>query len=195
MTAVKLVAAVGQQHEHAFLTQAASQERSERAGRAVGPVHVLENQHDGLKFAEQVQQLEHSLEQAKLASGLELVGGGGCLIVEARHERRELRSAAAAQLVERRMAGAHQRPERSQEGRVRKLGVALLDCLAPQDNGVVGMALLELPYKARLAHTRLAAEQHECRAPFGGFSQARLKLRKLPDAADEVSARQSCAHE
>jgi len=51
-------------------------------------VHVLENQHDRLKFAEQVQQLEYGLEQAKLAGGLEL--------------------------VERRMTGAYRRPQRSQ---------------------------------------------------------------------------------
>ena len=93
------------------------------------------------------------------------------------------------------MIRAHQWPERSQQRRVRKLGVALLDRLAPQDDGVFGMALLELPYEARLPDARLTAEQHQRRASVGGLSQARLKLRELPDATDEVSARQSCAHE
>ena len=117
------------------------------------------------------------------------------LIVEARHERGELRPAAAAELLERRVARAHQRPQRPQQRRVRKLGVALLDRFAPQDDRVVGVALLELPYQARLADARLTAEQHQRRTPVGGLSQTRLKLRQLPDAADEVTARQSCAHD
>ena len=70
MAAVKLVAAVGQKHHHALLAKAARQESRERASRAVRPVHVLENQHDRLELAQQIEQLEHGLEQAQLAGGL-----------------------------------------------------------------------------------------------------------------------------
>ena len=77
-----------------------------------------------------------------------------------RHERSELRATSTAKLLERRMTCAHQRSQRSEQRRVRKLGVALLDRLAPQDDGVIGVAVLELPYEARLADARLTTEQH-----------------------------------
>jgi hypothetical protein len=93
------------------------------------------------------------------------------------------------------MTCADQRPQRSQQRRVRELSIALLDGLAPQDDGVFGVALLELPYQARLADAGLTAEQHKRRASVGCFSEAGLKFRQLPDAADEVSARESCAHD
>ena len=93
------------------------------------------------------------------------------------------------------MTSAHKRPERPQQRGVGKLGFALLDSLAAEDDGIVGMTLLELPYQPRLADTRLASQQDERRTAIGGFPQAGLKLRQLPDASDEVSARQSCAHD
>ena len=40
---------------------------------------------------------------------------------------------------------------------------ALLDRLASQHDGVVCVALFELPYQPRLADTRLASEQHQRR--------------------------------
>ena len=67
MAAVELVGAVGQHQHDPLLAQAAGQERDKRAGRAIGPVHVLEDQHHRRGLAEQVEQFEHRLEQPQLA--------------------------------------------------------------------------------------------------------------------------------
>ena len=63
---VKLVGAVGEQRQNPLLAQAGRQEGHERAGRAIGPVHVLEPENDGRPRAEAVEQREHGLEQAPL---------------------------------------------------------------------------------------------------------------------------------
>ena len=55
VAAVQLVAAVGQEHHHPLLAQAPGQECHERPRGAVGPMHVLEDQHGGLGLPEQVQ--------------------------------------------------------------------------------------------------------------------------------------------
>ena len=110
-------------------------------------------------------------------------------------QRRQLRPAALAQLVEHRVTGAHQRPQRPQQRRVGKLGIALLDGLAPQDDRVLGVALLELPYQPGLADARFTAEQHQRRTLLPGVAQDRLELRQLADATDEVTAREPAAHD
>jgi len=54
--------------------------------------------------------------------------------------------------------GANQRSQRPQQGRVGKFGIALLDGLTPEDDRVLGVALLELPYQTGLADARFTAE-------------------------------------
>ena len=93
------------------------------------------------------------------------------------------------------MAGANQRPQRPQQGRVGKFGITLLDCLAPEDDRVLGVALLELPYQAGLADARFTAEQHQRRTLLPGVAQDRLELRLLADATDEMTAGESAAHD
>ncbi len=62
VTAMELVAAIGQQQDKPLLAQAAGQKRDERPRRAVGPVHVLEDQDHGRGLAEPVQQVQDRLE-------------------------------------------------------------------------------------------------------------------------------------
>ena len=66
VAAVQLVGAVGEQQQQPLLAQAAGQEGDECPGRAVGPVQVLQDQHHGLRLAEQVEQLQQRLEQPQL---------------------------------------------------------------------------------------------------------------------------------
>ena len=93
------------------------------------------------------------------------------------------------------MTGAHQGPQRPQQRGVGKLGIALLNGFAPEDDRVIGVALLELPYQPGLADARLTAEQHQRRTLLPGVAQDRLELRQLADATDEVTAREPAAHD
>jgi hypothetical protein len=194
VAAVKLVAAVGEEHHHALGAQAAGQERDERARGAIGPVHVFEDQHRRLRLPKEVQQLQHRFEQAQLRRGIVALGYLH-LVVQTGYQRRQLRPAALAQLVEDWVAGADQRPQCAQQGRVGKLGIALLDGFAPEDDRIVGVALLELPYQPGFADARLTAEQHQRRTLLLGVAQDRLELRQFADATYEVTAGQPAAHD
>ncbi len=67
VAAVQLVGAVGGDHQHALGPQAAGEEDEEGAGRAVGPVDVLEHERERLLAPEQIEQREQRLEQPRLA--------------------------------------------------------------------------------------------------------------------------------
>jgi hypothetical protein len=63
VAAVKLVGPVRERQHHALLAQPTGEEGHERPGRAIGPVHVLEQQRQRLTVAQQIEQLEQRLEQ------------------------------------------------------------------------------------------------------------------------------------
>ena len=97
VAAVQLVGAVGRDHEHALGPQAAGEEDEEGARRAVGPVDVLEHERERLLAAEQVEQRQQRLEQARLAArrlvGAQLARRRGCAAAaELRQQRGELRA-------------------------------------------------------------------------------------------------------
>jgi hypothetical protein len=156
MAAVELVGAVAEQEHHALLAEAARQEGAERAGRAVGPVHVLEDQHEGLPLAEQVEQLHHRFEQLQLRRDVLPVRRRR--VVEAGQQRGQLGSAAGAQRAQRRVAFAHQRSQRAEQRRVRQLAVGLFHALPPQGEYPVGDPALELEHEPRLADTRFTTQ-------------------------------------
>ncbi len=131
VAAVELVAAVREQQHHPLVAQAAGEEPHERARRAVGPVDVLEHEHERLAAAEQVQQLEQRLEQPQLRAGVVALGRG-LPVVETGQQRGELRPTALAELLQRRVALSHERAQRAQQRRVRELALALLDCFAAE---------------------------------------------------------------
>ena len=108
MTAVQLVGAVGEEHEQLLVTQATGQEGDEGAGRAVGPMHVLEDQDHRCQLAGEVEQFEDRLEQPHLAGWI-LAGLGSRFVLEARQQRGQLGPTAGSQRRQRRMALAHER--------------------------------------------------------------------------------------
>jgi hypothetical protein len=201
VAAVQLVGSIAQQEHHALLTKAPGEESDEATRRAIRPVHVLEDQNERLTLAQQIEQLEQRLEQPQLGRGVVLLAGRPCL-VEPWKERGELSATGASELSERRMALAHQRPQRAEDGSVRQLPVGRLDRLAAQDERDACLdkgarardAMLKLSDQPALADARLTAQQHHHRAPGGRLLQGQLELGELPDSPDEVAAGQPGSH-
>ena len=182
---MELVGPVAEEQHHALLAQTPREEVDERPRRAIGPVQILEDQHHRVVLAEHVEQLEQPFEQTDLPGRVVDVR---ChhVLVEPRQQRRQLRPAAAAERVERRMAGANQWPQRADQRRVGKLTVGLLDGFAAEhERLILGAAALELPDQPGLADARLAAEQDHDRALPGRLTQREFQLREFPDATDE----------
>jgi hypothetical protein len=65
----RLVVAVGDHQQHPLPAQVPDQERQQLAGGAVGPVQILDHQHQRSLLAQAPQQPQEQLEQASL-SGL-----------------------------------------------------------------------------------------------------------------------------
>lgn len=105
MAAVELVSAVAQQQHHALLTQAPGEESDEGSGRAVRPVHVLEDQDNRGGLAQKVDQLEHGLEQTQLAARVRALVAAAA-VLEPGEDRRQLGAAAGGERLEGRMVRA-----------------------------------------------------------------------------------------
>jgi len=196
MAAVQLVGAVGEQHEQTLVTQAAGQKGDEGARGSVGPVHVLEDQHDQRRLPGEIEQLEHRLEQPHLARGI-LPGVGGRLVLEARQQRGQLRPAAWSQRRQGRMALAHERAQGAQQWRVGQLAVRGLDALTAQDEHLVGPVVqrgLKLGNQPGLADPGITAEQREGGPTAGGFPRGVTELGQFADPAHETAAGQSRPH-
>ena len=197
VSAVELVRAVGQQQHHPLLAHAPRQKRYKRAGRAVGPVHVLEDQHHRGRVGQQIKQLEHRLEQPHLPGGVWAVVAW-TPVVEARKDRRQLVATSGAQCVEYWVVLADQRSQRAQQRRVGQLAVGLLNALAAQDQGrrfvAVGQPLLELADQPRLPDSGVTAEQDEAGPPGAGLLDGERQLGQLSDPSHEVRARQPRPH-
>ncbi len=91
---------------------------------------------------------------------------------------------------------AHERTQRAEQRRIGKFGLPLLDALAAQRDRVLGREpMLELADQSGLADPRVTADQHHDRASLRRLPPGQLQLGELPDAADEVTAGQTCPHE
>ncbi len=205
VAAVQLVGAVGEEQHDALLAQAAGEEGDERARRAVGPVHVLEREYERRRFGDEVDQLEHGLEQPQLPGAVGALIADAAVVVEPGQDRGQLRPAAGRELAERRVASAHERTQRAQQRGVGQLAVGLLHPVAAeeQDGGPVSAgsrrpgaeALLEFGDDPGLANARVTAEQDERGPSGGGLLDGELQLGQLADPSHEVAARQSRPHD
>ena len=186
VASVQLVAAVAEQQQDPLVDQAACEEGDERPRRAVGPVHVLEHQHQRLANAQQVQELEQALEQPHLAVGAR--AGGACRrCAEARQQGREVCAAGGAELVECRVAApapaaAARRATARREARARPAPGTGREAPAP---------------RRRIARPRAAAAS--CRRPSrrrrGSGAAARQALRGTQAPArpaDSADPRSGC---
>ena len=93
------------------------------------------------------------------------------------------------------IAVAHERPQRSEQGRVGQLALAELDAVAPEDDDTgLARADHELVGEPRLADARLAGDQRQRGAALCGVAQGGLQLRELAGPPDEARARHACCH-
>ncbi len=165
VAAVQLVGAVGPEQQDALGAEVAGEEGDELAGRAVGPVEVVEDEDDGLVAAEALEQPEQQLEQPPCGRCRPAARSGGRRDAELGQQPRQL-ATAAAELVEHRVVRARQRAQRADDRGVRQLAVAELEAVAPED----AVAELARPPadgvgEAALADPRLAGDQRDARLP------------------------------
>jgi len=167
VAAVQLVGAVAEQQQHPRLAHGPRRVGDERARRAVGPVHVLERQHERLALGEDLQQLEHRLEQPQLSRRVRARVAPVGVVVEAWQDRRQLDAVGRRQLPERLVTASDDRPQRPQQRRVGQVALGLLQTLAAQEDhsarAVQRLSLLELGHQPRLADARVTPEQHQAR--------------------------------
>ena len=189
---MQLVAAEAEQQQDPLVDQAAGEEGDECPRRAVGPVHVLEHQYERLAKAQQMQELEQTLEQPHLTIG---AGAGGVRwrCAETRQQGREVRAAGGAECVECRVAFPHQRPQRTEQRRVWKLKLALLETLAAQQQRP-GEGSLGLEKQPRLPHAGVARHEDQTRALVKRFAERNLQLGQLTLPAHEATACQPAGH-
>ena len=133
---------------------------------------------------EQLEHREQRLEDARLVAGAALPPAAGA---QPGQERGELGADVVRQLVQHRVAVAHERAQRGDERRVGQLALAELDAVAVQHARPVGLgAGLQLGDEPALADARLADHERERRLAGGGVGQRGLELRQLQRAADET---------
>ena len=195
VAAVQLVGAVGGDEQDALGAQAARQEGEEGARGGVGPVQVLDRQQDGLVTAEQVEQRQQRLEDARLRRLVAVHDRrrrGGRELGE---QAREPGPRGRAELVEHRVAVAREGSQGGDDGGVGELVIPEGDALSADDTGLgrerSALQLLEEP---RLAYARFTRDEGERRPAGGSVGQRRFQLRELSAAADEPAARHARGH-
>jgi hypothetical protein len=159
---VKLVGAVGADHQHRDAAHRPDEEGEQVDGRAVRPVQVLDDQRYRAVGGEPPDDAEHELEQPR---GVGAVGGRGGrgVGVELRQQPGELAASRAddrVHLVRRR--GANERAQDVHERRERQALAAQLDARPGEHPGAaIRRAARGLLHEARLADTGLAAHQDD----------------------------------
>ncbi len=88
--AVELVAPVGGEQHHAAPCESTRGVLEQLAGRAVGPVEVVEDEQLGARVRPEVEQRDEGLEEPQLRLG-RVAGRGGGAVAELREDLRELR--------------------------------------------------------------------------------------------------------
>jgi hypothetical protein len=158
MAPVQLVAAVGE-HQRRPGAQVVDQVAEQVAGRAVGPVQVLDDQQDRSARGQPVQHAQQQLEQAARSGRARRRRRRPA---ELRHQPGQLRPRVAEELVQRGgIRRGDQRPQRLDHRRVRQGAVAHVEAAADQHGGVGGPGPPgTLGDQPRLAHPSLARHHH-----------------------------------
>jgi hypothetical protein len=111
------------------------------------------------------------------------------------------RIVAGADVLQGRVALAHEGPQRAQQRGVGQLAVGLLHSVAAQDQrpthptvAARRQPVLQLADEAGLADARVTAEQDERRPAVAGLLDGELELRQLADPTHEVVAGQPGWH-
>ncbi len=187
MASVELVRAVGEQQHHGGVPKVAHEEAQQVARRSVGPVQILDDQHDRTRRRQAVQDAEQQLEQPALGRahaqrGRGLLGHG----TEIRDKPRKLRAPGAEHRVELLGACAPDQPaQRLGHGGVRHRALTEIDAAAGQHDGSFGFRQLgERGEKPRLADPGLARDDGGAAPPVVGEAEGVLESPELGRTAD-----------
>ena len=194
---MKLVGTVGGHDQDAFGTQAPGEEVQDVAGRPVGPVQVLHDEHDRSLLGEPAEEREQALEHP----GLRPFGPARAGLVDDAPELRHEPSELAGRLVEERVGGlgselTDQAAERLRDRAERQsLLAAEADAGTVEDERVDhGRARRELGKQSRLADARLAADEHDRRGPTGRALGRLVEHQELFLAPDADRTRDATGH-
>ena len=195
MPAIKLVRPVGRDQLYALSAQIAGQEREQVAGRAIGPVHVLEHEHERISAREAAQEAEDQLEQPSLRHRRRrapvLLAG-----LELGKQWRQFLSAERRQLLPRRgIELPHPRTQCLDERPEGKPSLLQVQATADEADRAVGFrAREELLDQPGLADPRLAGDDERRGAPLSSRLEARHQQPELVGPAHEARTRHVAAH-
>ena len=205
---LELLEIVGTDGEHIQLVRPAGirkQELDQAARGGVGPLDVVDDNHDRAISPQPVQHAEICLEQAGLRVTVPLEdvvagrrrGIGTWPGVDLGQEPRELDAARPEERGKRcRFSAMDERAQRFDERSVRRPSAAGRRARPGQDRtSPLTDACDELPDQARFADTRLAADDHDRGAIARGPLEGSLKTRQLGAPSNEPSRSGLCSHD
>ena len=193
MAPVQLVAAIGGDQQQRLAAQVADQEREQVAGRAVGPVQVLDGDDQRRELAQPRERAEQQLEQPPLlrrpAPCPQAPSSPGCRCASAGRAGPSTASSASPSSS---CPSPRSTPATGASG---SSPVAELDAGAREHAGAAGARPLgELGQQAGLADAGLAGDEHRARRPAAGRRERGLERAELLRAADEDGARDPARH-
>jgi hypothetical protein len=196
MAAVQLVGAEADDHEHAVRVERAHEQGHEVERRAIGPVEVLDHEHERALGGEPLDHADDQLEQTGRAAVAQRRRAGRAVGVEVGQHLRQLGAGRPDEGIE--LLGgriAHERAERVRERAERQALAAHLDATAREHPGARrARALGRLLDEPRLAHAGLAAEEDDCGIARDGGIEGRRQRSQLGVAAHEDRTHQITPH-
>ena len=166
MAAVKLVAAVGGDQQQPLPADVAHQEREKPARGGIGPMQILNHQHDRRFEPGAREQVHQRLEQPRLRQRIHGLAPNAAGL-QFGQQPTKLPTPRADELLEQtRLRLPDQRSERAQQRRVGQLRAADVDTATGQDPRPARAGEpLELDEQARLPDARLSADEHRAGLP------------------------------
>ena len=186
----QLVGAIGADQEHPLRGQVAGQEGEGRPRRAIGPVQILDDQHDRALLPQRLQQRQQPLEQTRLTARL---GGRARPRIGAGQQRRHglPRGSGEARLLE-----PGERAQRGDQRQVRQIAlVAEVGAVSGQhERTALARPARQLRQQARLADAGLTRHERQRGPAVGRLGDGGLELRELGGAADQPRTRDPRPH-
>ena len=185
VAAMELVGAVGEQEHHRDIAEVPDEEPEQVAGRAVGPVQVLDDEHDRRPRRQPLEDSEQQLEQAALARAIAQAASGAATGTgdgpEVGDQPGQLRAALPQDHLELLGVGTADEPTQGFGDRsVRHRTLAEVDAAAEQDDGALRLGDRgELGDEPRLADAGLTGQERRAAAALVGSLEGRAQSVEL----------------
>ena len=196
MLALHILGAIGRHQQDAVVAKGPGQEGQQVEGGAVGPMDVLDDQHERLLRGQTADQSEDQLEQPTGRAWIR-VGGAGCVRIQLGEEPGQVATSRPEQRVQfGRWRAADENPERFHDGHEGHALAAQFDASAGQHAraSLPGDAIGRLPDEAALADAGLAGHDHDARFARGASLERRHEAGHFAVASHEHRAHQPSGH-